>query len=84
MEVSGNLTVNGQSAGTYNSAKLGKHWWPAIFNPFLLGKNKDEIHAQYNLTMPNEQMYKDFKKRWRDNPSISNWNDKERSFTIDY
>ena len=84
MDVQATLTVNGKNSGTYNSSKLGKHWWPAIFNPSQQGKNRDEIHAQYNLTMPNEQLYNDFKKRWKQDSRISNWNDKEHSFTVDY
>jgi len=84
MDVQATLTVNGKNSGTYNSSKLGKHRWPAIFNPSQQGKNRDEIHAQYNLTMPNEQLYNDFKKRWKQDSRISNWNDKEHSFTVDY
>ena len=84
MEVMGTLTVNGQKAGTYDSEKLGKHWWPTIFNPSKLKKSKDEIHAQYNLTMPNEFLYNDFKRRWRKDSRFSNWNDKNHSFTVDY
>ena len=84
MEVFGTLTVNGQRAGTYNSANLGKHWWPAIFNPALQGKSKDSIHAQYSLTMPNETLYNDFKKSWGDDEHFSNWNDEKHSFTVDY
>lgn len=84
MKVFGTLTVNGQKAGTYNSDKLGKHCRPAIFNPFLQGKTKDEIHAQYNLTMPNGSLYKKFKKRWADDEHFSNWNDENHSFTVDY
>jgi hypothetical protein len=85
MGVQAKLTVDGKPAGTYNSNNLGKHWWPAIFNPSQQGKNKNEIHAQYKLTMPNEQLYTDFKEQWEGkNPNLSNWNDKEYSFTVNY
>ena len=84
MDVQATLFVDGKKSGTYDSGKLGKHWWPAIFNPSLQGKDKNSIHAQYNLTMPNKALYNDFKQRWEKDSRISNWNDGKHSFTIDY
>ena len=84
MDVQATLFVDGKKSGTYDSGKLGKHWWPAIFNPSLQGKNKNSIHAQYNLTMPNSSLYNDFKQRWGDDEHFSNWNDEKHSFTVDY
>ena len=84
MDVQATLFVDGKKSGTYDSGKLGKHWWPAIFNPSLQGKDKNSIHAQYNLTMPNKALYNDFKQRWEKDSRISNWNDEKHSFTIDY
>lgn len=84
MDVQATLFVNGKKAGTYDSGKLGKHWWPAIFNPSQQGKNKDSIHAQYNITMPNGTLYDAFKQQLKNRPELSNWNDENNSFTVNY
>ncbi len=84
MDVEATLYVNGQWAGTYNSKRLGKHWWPAIFNPRYQYINKESITAKYRITMPNEQLYKDFKDSVDNVEKFSNWDDENLSFNIIY
>ncbi len=87
MQSTGSLTVDEKSAGTFDSkvfGKDGKHWWPSIFNPSFQSRKKGSIHAHFDLTMPNEQLYFDFKDRWKIDKRLSNWNDKNHSFSVDY
>ena len=84
MDVEATLYVNGQWAGTYNSKKLGKHWWPAIFNPRYQYINKEAITAKYRITMPNKQLYMDFKNYAKKKTEFKNWDYENLSFTIIY
>ena len=84
MDVEAVLYVNGQWAGSYNSKKLGKHWWPAIFNPSFQNINKEAITAKYRITMPNKELYEAFKDSIDDKTKFLNWDDDNLSFTIIY
>lgn len=46
--------------------------------------NENSIQTQYDITMPSEQLYIDFKKKWGSNENISNWDDVNCSFSVDY